>query len=274
MKTLKILKYAAFLVVLFFLSCDSKDEQEDIFVYFSQSEQTLKPGVENAIVIPMNVFSNTKINENIEISYTVEGEGADQIEGASSGSIFIEKGYSAYTAYIKLAAKSDENANADLSLSIKLHSPSPRVIVGLGSTNKNKSLQLNVINDNLSCLVNLWKGSLSCQDIIYPSYSPSSCIGEVVEEECLNLKIKFNFWDDSSLPITLNLELGEMDDTTKTGAVILLDDYNVKGGDYEISFYKGDAGTYDANSGELSLVIGFSGYDIRGDEKYRFTLKK
>ncbi len=274
MKTLHILKYAVILVAVFFVSCDSNEDQETIFAYFPQAELTLKMGTENAVEIPVKVFSTSKIYENLDISYTIVGAGADQIEDMSGGSIHIEKGFEAYIAYIKLAALSNENADGDLTLSLELQSPNPRVVTGLGNQNTNKSLQLNVVNDNISCLASLWKGSVTCHDDIYPSYSPSSCSGEVVGEDCQGLKISFDFWADANLPVLLDLELSAIDNATKSGTVILLDDFNVKGSGYDITFYKGDAGTYNAESGALELVLDFTGYDIGGDGKYRFTIKK
>ncbi len=274
MKTYHIFKYTLVLLAFFLLSCDSQEEQEDIFVYFGQSELTLKPGSENAVEIPINVFSTSKIDEDINISYTLEGEGRNQIEDISGGVISIQKGFKAYKAYIKLAAKSDEDAEGDTAVQIKLHSDHPKVIMGLGNESKNNSLQLTVVNENASCLASLWKGSIVCGDSIYPSYSPSSCSGEIVGEDCQKLRIEFDFWADANLPTVLDLELSAVNIGTNTGTVTLLEDYNVEGSGYNITFYKGDAGTYDVKSGELNLVLGFSGYDIGGDGKYRFTIKK
>lgn len=126
---------------------------------------------------------------------------------------------------------------------------------------------------DLSCLSANWVGELSCSDGIYPSYSPSSCTAEKLNDDCNKLKVSFNFWDMGSLGLALELELGEIDPTTLQGSLTLLNDYNAVGGGYDITFHKGPAGTYDGTTVQLNLEMEFSGYNIGGDGKYRYTIK-
>ncbi len=126
----------------------------------------------------------------------------------------------------------------------------------------------------LGCLADRWTGDLQCTDGIWESYSPTYCKGEKLADSCTKIKLTFDFWGMQSLETVLELELGEVDLNTFIGPVTLINDYNAVGGGYDVTFLKGDAGTYNASSSELNLVLNFTGYGIGGDGKYRFTIKK
>jgi hypothetical protein len=115
---------------------------------------------------------------------------------------------------------------------------------------------------------------VSNTDGIWSDYSPTYCQGEKIDNSCTKIKLTFDFWGMKSLETVLVLELGEIDLNTFKGPVTLLKDFNAVGGGYNMTFIKGAAGTYNAASSELNLVLNFSGYNIGGDGKYRFTIKK
>ena len=125
----------------------------------------------------------------------------------------------------------------------------------------------------VGCLADRWVGSVTCVDEIYPSYSPATCIGVKVDDDCLRINISFNFWADGSAPVTLELQLGDIDMDTFTGNVTLLNDVNFTSYGADMTFHAGDAGTYNATSNELHLSMEFSGYDINGGP-YEFTIKQ
>ena len=273
MKSFNLIKYAVGLTLLFFLSC-TKDTLENVHVYFKEKSFSLAEDNTNAIEIPVNIFSNGTITEDITINYIIEGEGSDRLNDISGGSIAIKKGFKAYIAYISIAAINNDISDGDAIYNLKLVSTRSDIIVGLGSNNTNQAITLNLRDDDVSCIAEVWQGNLSCADIIYPSYSPSTASGKTITNDCQNLTVSFNFWDDGNLPVVLKLELGALNKESNSGTVNLLEDYKVVGSGYNISFFKGDAGTYNLNTGELKLVLDFDGYDIGGDGKYRFTLKK
>lgn len=259
---------------LLLLSCEKEEAPDQIYTYFPDKAYTLKENAEEAVTIPVKVFALENLQHELELTYTITGAGADRVQDQSGGKIQIEKGYKAYIQHIRLLPKNNTEADGDAELTIEMKSPDPKVRIGLGAGKTNSTLKLNVIDDEVSCLTALWSGELKCSDNVYPSYSPSGCTGQEVSEDCQSLKIKFNFWDDGNLPVALSLQLGDLDPATNQGAVTLLQDYNKVGSGYNITFYKGEAGTYDAATGELKLALTFSGYDIGGDGKYRFTIKK
>lgn len=125
----------------------------------------------------------------------------------------------------------------------------------------------------VGCLADRWIGNVTCVDEIYPSYSPETCSGVKVGDDCQRINISFNFWEDSSAPMTLELQLGEINMDTFTGSVTLLNDVNVTSYGADMTFHAGDAGTYNATSNELHLSIEFSGYDIGGGP-YEFTISQ
>lgn len=125
----------------------------------------------------------------------------------------------------------------------------------------------------VGCLADRWIGNVTCVDEIYPSYSPATCSGVKVGDDCQRINISFNFWEDSSAPMTLELQLGEINMDTFTGSVTLLNDVHVTSYGADMTFHAGDAGTYNATSNELHLSIEFSGYDIGGGP-YEFTISQ
>lgn len=125
----------------------------------------------------------------------------------------------------------------------------------------------------VGCLADRWVGEVSCTDEIYPSYSPATCTGEKVGDDCQRINITFNFWADAAAPMTLELQLGDIDMDTFTGTVTLLNDVNVTSYGADMTFSAGEVGTYNATSNELHLSIGFSGYDI-GGVPYEFSIRQ
>jgi len=125
----------------------------------------------------------------------------------------------------------------------------------------------------VGCLADRWVGEISCTDEIYPSYSPATCTGEKIDGDCQRINITFNFWADATAPMTLELQLGDIDMDTFTGTVTLLNDVNVTSYGSDMTFSSGEVGTYNATSNELHLSIGFAGYDIGGGP-YDFTIRQ
>jgi len=123
----------------------------------------------------------------------------------------------------------------------------------------------------VGCLADRWVGNVNCLDEIYPSYSPASCKGEKVNDDCHMLKLTFDFWADSGATAVMELQLGEINMDTFTGDVTLLNDVTVTSYGADMTFHKGYCGTYNATSNELHLSFEFSGYDIGGGT-YDFTI--
>lgn len=123
----------------------------------------------------------------------------------------------------------------------------------------------------VGCLADRWVGNVNCLDEIYPSYSPATCTGVKIDDDCKKINIAFNFWADSSAPVLFELQLGDINMDTFKGSVTLLNDVNVTSYGSDMTFYAGDAGTYNATSNELHLSFEFSGYDIGGGT-YDFTI--
>ncbi len=125
----------------------------------------------------------------------------------------------------------------------------------------------------VGCLADRWVGSVVCEDIIYPSYSPASCVGEKLNDDCSQLKLTFDFWADGAATVELELELGDIDIDTFTGPLTLVNDVNFTSYGADMTFHSGPAGTYNAIANELHLDLEFSGYDIGGGN-YKFTVKQ
>jgi hypothetical protein len=136
------------------------------------------------------------------------------------------------------------------------------------------TLIVELYTPKLGILSERWVGDLTCVDGIWNSYSPTYCKGVKIDNSPTKVRLTFDFWGMKSLETVLDLELGEIDLNTFIGPVTLLNDFNAVGGGYNMTFLKGAAGTYNAASSELNLVLNFKGYSIGGDGKYRFTVKK
>lgn len=123
----------------------------------------------------------------------------------------------------------------------------------------------------VGCLADRWVGDLICNDEIYPSYNPTFCKGEKVNDDCHLIKLSFDFWADAGAVAEMDLQLGEINMDTFTGDVTLLNDVMVTSYGADMTFHKGYCGTYNATSNELHLSFEFSGYDI-GGVNYDFTI--
>lgn len=125
----------------------------------------------------------------------------------------------------------------------------------------------------VGCLADRWVGNLTCTDGIWADYSPTSCVGVKLANDCQQLKITFDFWGDAGAIAELELQLGDIDIETFTGTITLVNDVTVTSYGSTMTFHSGEAGTYNAIADELHLEIDFTGYDI-GSDKYPFTIKK
>lgn len=125
----------------------------------------------------------------------------------------------------------------------------------------------------VGCLSDRWVGNLTCIDGVWADYSPTSCVGVKLNNNCQQLKITFDFWGDAAAKAEMELSLGDIDIDTFTGTVTLVEDVTVTSYGSTMTFHKGDAGTYNAIANELYLAFEFSGYDIGGG-KYLFNVKQ
>lgn len=125
----------------------------------------------------------------------------------------------------------------------------------------------------VGCLADRWAGSINCLDMIYPSYSPATCTGVKIDNDCKRISIAFNFWADSSAPVNLEFQLGDIDIDTFKGSLTLVNDVSFTSYGADMTFHKGAAGTYNAIANELYLDLTFSGYDIGGGN-YKFTISQ
>lgn len=125
----------------------------------------------------------------------------------------------------------------------------------------------------VGCLADRWVGNVSCTDEIYQDYSPETCVGVKMNNDCHLIKLTFNFWADSGAKAEMELQLGEINMDTFTGEVTLLKDVTVTSYGADMTFHAGTAGTYNATANELHLSFGFTGYDIGGGT-YDFTIRQ
>lgn len=125
----------------------------------------------------------------------------------------------------------------------------------------------------VGCLADRWVGSVDCVDGVWADYSPASCVGAKIGDDCQKLKISFNFWADAGAMVELELELGDVNMDTFKGDVTLVNDVNFNSYGADMTFYAGPAGTYNATANELDLNLKFSGYDI-GGEYYPFKISQ
>jgi hypothetical protein len=127
----------------------------------------------------------------------------------------------------------------------------------------------------VGCLADRWVGNVDCRDGIWASYSPSSCVGVKLNNDCHRLKLTFNFWDDAGAKAEMELLLGPIDYDTFKGTVTLVNDVTVTSWGSAMTFHKGAAGTYNATANTLNLEINFSGYNLPGGAtKYKFTVSQ
>ena len=125
----------------------------------------------------------------------------------------------------------------------------------------------------IGCLADRWAGSVSCTDNMYPDFSPSTCTGEKMNDDCNMLKLTFNFWNDGNAEAPCELQFGEIDFNAFTGDITLLEDVSFISWGYNMTFHAGSAGTYNALSNELHLEFKYSGVDIGGGT-YNFNVKQ
>lgn len=127
---------------------------------------------------------------------------------------------------------------------------------------------------DISCLTNLWTGTdLACDDKPYPSYSPTTVIGEKIDDSCNKIKLTLDFWADGNAVIELELELGAFDESTFIGDVTLLKTVSFTSYGSAMTYEAGPAGTYSLNSLEINFDATFSGYGGRDSYPLSFYKK-
>ncbi|MBS2210025.1 hypothetical protein KEM09_01330 [Carboxylicivirga mesophila] len=275
MKTYNLTRILLVVVAFVFFACSETEEPESIYVYFKEKSSSVVESHPDEIRIPVKVFATSDMVDDLTMNYALEGNEKGIVSDKSNGILIFESGYAAYTSYITLGVNDNATGDGDVDVVISLSSTANVTLgIGEGANNTNGTFTLTVLDDDIACLAELWTGDVNCTDNVWPSWSPSYCIGEKVGDDCQRLNLTFDFWAMSSLETFLELELGPIDPDTKQGNVTLLNDYNAVGGGYDVTFHAGPAGTYNGNTFELNLELQFSGYDIGGDGIYRFTVKK
>ena len=112
---------------------------------------------------------------------------------------------------------------------------------------------------DISCLANFWSGDgVKVLDATFPSYSPSTVVTNKID--CNHVTITFQFWGSSSPAMVLELELGEPDPVSFKGSVTLLKDVSTNSYGYNVTYFAGDAGSYDLNTFILTFDPAFEGY--------------
>lgn len=149
-----------------------------------------------------------------------------------------------------------------------------RVIAPSGKT-ADWTIVLDYYIPPIGCLADRWAGNLKCTDGIWPSYSPSSCTGAKLNNDCNRVKLTFNFWDDTGALAEMEFLLGQINLDTFIGPVTLVNDVTVTSWGATMTFHKGAAGTYNATANTLNLDIAFSGYNLPGGAtRYKFTISQ
>jgi len=125
----------------------------------------------------------------------------------------------------------------------------------------------------VDCVADLWVGDLDCEDQVWPSYSPTYCTGEKMDDDCSLLKLTFDFWgygEDSE--VVLELQFESFDTETYEGNLTLLKDALTEAEGSAITFHEGAAGTYKILTKELYLDMTWSGYDATASYQFKITL--
>jgi hypothetical protein len=122
----------------------------------------------------------------------------------------------------------------------------------------------------VDCVADLWVGDLDCEDLVWPSYAPTYCTGEKMDD-CSLLKVTFDFWGYGvASEVVLELQF-EAFDAAYEGELTLLEDAFTTAEGADITFHKGAAGTYKILTDELLLDLAWSGYDATASYKWKIT---
>lgn len=124
----------------------------------------------------------------------------------------------------------------------------------------------------VDCVADIWVGDLDCEDLVWPSYAPTYCTGEKMDEDCSLLNLTLDFWGyGASTEVVFELQFEPFDPQTYEGELTLLKDAFVTAEGSDITFHQGAAGTYKILSKELLLDIAWSGYDATASYKWKVT---
>lgn len=252
MKTLNFWRYAALVFcMLIQFSCDNEDEEaSEIYVYFTEDALNVTEGDTEMMTIPIQVFATGKIQDDLQITYTIQGDGGDRVTDQSGGAITLEKGFEAYRGYITLMLGNNEEADGDAALRIELASPNPKVIFGLGGADKtNNVLQLTVTDDECSGSIDDFSGALvnttefGVHDITATIDGNVAALqGDLISYSALG----------ANLEITLT---PETEGGIKGSATFEDFDAGVDSDGYAYYFSQIGEGTYDICSGEIRVAF-------------------
>ena len=124
----------------------------------------------------------------------------------------------------------------------------------------------------VDCVADLWVGDLDCADQVWPSYAPTYCTGEKMEDDCSLINVTFDFWGyGEASEVVLELQFEPFDPATYEGVITLLEDAFTTAEGSDITFHEGTAGTYKILTGELFVEVLWSGYYVDPD-LYKFKI--
>ena len=249
MKNLNFWKYALLgLPMVMLFSCDTDDDYtSDVNVYFADSALNMTEGDPEATNIPIQVFTIGDLQDNIQITYTIEGDGADRVSDESGGVITFEKGFESYIGYLTLKTINNDDGDGDAELTISLSSSNPNIIFGLGPDNDNSTLALTVIDDECTNQIDVFEGTLLCN----ASYGSETSLDTTLNGDVLTINgsfIGYSPLSDATLDLTLTQSsAGAVDGKVTFDAGPI----GIGSGGYHYYLEQNGEGTYDACIGEI-----------------------
>ncbi|MBU2949307.1 hypothetical protein KO493_01170 [Tamlana agarivorans] len=251
MKNLSFWKYALLgLSMVMLFSCDTDDDNNsDVNVYFVDSALNMVEGDTEATNIPIQVFTKGDLQDNLQITYTIEGDGADRVSDESGGVITFEKGYESYRGYITLLTLNNDDGDGDAELSISLSSSNPNIIFGLGPDNDNNTLVVTVIDDECTNQTDVFEGTL----INNATYGSETSITATLSGDVLTINgdfIGYSALSDATVGITLTPSSPGASD----GIVVLnAGEVGTDSDGYDYYLAPNGEGTYDACIGYIEF---------------------
>ena len=253
MKNLNFLKYAlvALCIVMQF-SCDTDNEESsEVYVYFPDSALNVTEDDSEATNIPIQIFTIGDLQDNLQVNYTIEGDGASRVSDESGGVVTFEKGFESYIGYISLKPINNDDGDGDTELSISLSSSNPNIIFGLGSNNDNSTLALTVIDDECTKQIDVFPGTL----LNNASFGSNLPLNATLDGNVLTLEGDVIGYSSVNNP-TLDITLTPSSDGAVDGTVTFEDSVvgsDSSGFDYYVE--QNGVGTYDACLGEIRISL-------------------
>ncbi|QNM86775.1 hypothetical protein H9W90_06565 [Polaribacter pectinis] len=259
MKNLNFWKYTLLVICsVTIFSCSSADEEtNEVYVYFPDASLNIKEDATEATKIPVQLFTIGSLQDNVQINYTLVGDGLNRVTDQSEGVITLEKGYESYIGYIVLKPENNDLGDGDAELSISLTSSNPNVIFGLGPENDNSTLAITVLDDECTNQIDVFPGTLTNN----ATYGSETSINTTLNGDVLTINGDFIGYSALS-NATLDLVLTPSSPGASDGKVTFeAAEVGVDSDGYYYYLSPKGEGTYDACVGEIKFEFYIYYYD-------------